>query len=204
MSAYTDRLRAVADHFDRYPHLEVNSARVDVTSGLRVQVHGSRDGVTHLSALAAWVPTLTSCHPIDMDYHSDGETVTLALNARLVDGTRVNLVCLPDAVELDLLAANTRMDDTATIPVDLLVRLVDHERAEQLPALARSTDLRCARHEQHRSHYWTPDVHADGDRRWFRCDGDADAFAGLPNVGEHDHAMCEDAVVDAAAGAVAR
>lgn len=143
-------LRAAAAHFDHHSELVDDAAAVSVNVHglLRVQVYRHE---SHLAAFAAWVPTLGDAKPVRVHLHADGETVSLELDGVLVDGLPVEIVCLPDRDELDLLAANTPMVDGATFRVGLLLRLTADKRTCESP----------------------------GDQ-------------------EHDHAMCEDAVADAA------
>lgn len=123
------RLRAAADHFDHHPHLAEDNCDVSVARHLRVQVY--RDSA-HLAAFAAWAPTFLNPPPmVTVNIHPDGETVSLTMRGRLVDGTPVEVVCLPDEHEVDLLAANTPIVKGATFDVDLLLRLTSAPAAEE-------------------------------------------------------------------------
>lgn len=125
-------LRAAASHIEQHPHLADNAPSLIVQSGrkLRVQVYPHRAGDTHLSALAEWATTLTDPRPVRVHHHANSDVVDLTLIGATADGLPVEIVALPDPDELDLLAANTPMDEGALIPVELLLRLTSAAVAE--------------------------------------------------------------------------
>lgn len=122
-------LRSATDHLEKYKQqLVENATAVTVATSFRVQVYPVR-GRTHLSVFADWVPTLTDPQPIIVTAPGHFE-----LRGLLADGTPVEVVCLPDDDELDLLAANTRIDKGDRFPVELLLRLTSPVAAETRPA----------------------------------------------------------------------
>lgn len=127
---YPALLRSAADHMERFPNLAANTAAFSVwNTGLRVQVYPVTGG-THLSVFAEWIPALSETQPITVNHHGDGKTVALRMTGKLGDGTPVDLACLPDEFELDLLAAQTPMGDGDSFPVELLLRLTDTRTCE--------------------------------------------------------------------------
>lgn len=127
-----EHLAALLGHLNSHPHLADTFGGANHTRHkLGIQVFPyHRDG-DHLGAYAAWARTLTDLAPVVVRSVYKGQ-LHLDLYGKLADGTPVEVYCLPDEHESDLLAVQTPVHEKATFPVELLLRLVDHTTAEQV------------------------------------------------------------------------
>lgn len=124
-------LAALLAHLNAHPGLVSTLTGINTWRELSIQPYPvNRGGATRkLDVFADWVRTLCDAVVIKVHRHTDN-TLELGAQGLLVDGTPVNVVCLPTEHEGDLLAANTRLNEGDVLPAELLLRLVDHEVAQ--------------------------------------------------------------------------
>lgn len=133
-------LAALLGHLNRHPHLDDGAIiRADIHESHGIEVHASSTNQT-LGLLAQWVRTLTGVEQILIeaitDRHTpvDGTYTHVAVKGQLANGSPIRVRVLLDDNEVDLLAANTPVEQGATFPVDLLHQLTNAADAEQVPA----------------------------------------------------------------------
>lgn len=132
--------RSLTAHLDHHPHLTGTVLRATVgriTDGIEVHTDAAGPDDSDLAAFAAWLRSLATVTTVRVGATRERAFHThLTAHGSLADGVPVAVLVLLDDDESDLLAANARVREGDTLPVELLLRLVDHEAAEQLPASA--------------------------------------------------------------------
>lgn len=125
MSAFDARpwVASVLAHLNWYTQL---GAMVANFSGDKASVQARGE----LVAFVAWLRTMCEASPVVVDMFDGSGNVHLVTSGVLMDGTRTRLSVVLGDLDSDLLAANTPVEKRATIPTELLLRLVDHVAAE--------------------------------------------------------------------------
>lgn len=118
-------LRALVSHIEAYPSLEASLSHVTMHQPY-IQLHPWGRG-THLSVFAEWVQSLSDMRHIKLTTLPDTELNKAHFTATgyLRDGTRIDVVCLPDRDEgKRLLDAGGLLEVGDTCPVEVLVKVV--------------------------------------------------------------------------------